>query len=114
MSLEIITTKSFEREAKRLARRYPSFPDDLESFKESLKASPLQGVELFPHVRKIRMSIKSKGRGKSGSARVITANALVAEHEGTIFLLLIYDKGESSAVDKNVLKSIVKNLDLPL
>jgi hypothetical protein len=48
------------------------------------------------------MAITSKGRGKSGSARVITANAIVAEHEGRITLLTIYDKEDASTVRLNV------------
>ena len=41
------------------------------NFLDSLQKSPYQGVELCPGIRKIRMAIASKGRGKAGSARVI-------------------------------------------
>ncbi|WP_069108556.1 hypothetical protein, partial [Bacteroides fragilis] len=74
--------------------------------------NPMQGTEIAPNIRKIRMPITAKGRGKSGGARVITYNAIVAEQEGKIYLLLIYDKADASSVKMNVIKQIVKDLGL--
>ena len=79
---------------------------------ESLQSNPLQGDEIAPHIRKIRMAITSKGKGKSGGARVITLNALVSEHDGTIYLLLIYDKADASTVKINVVMDVIKELGL--
>ena len=84
--------------------------DDLNDFKQSIEKNPYQGAELCPNIRKIRMPIASKGRGKAGSARVITANAIVAEHEGHIALLTIYDKADASTVKMNVIKEIARDL----
>ena len=72
MNLEIIRSDYFTKEFKRLAKRYRSLIDDYEAFLDNLRLNPLQGDEIAPHVRKIRMAITSKGRGKSGGARVIT------------------------------------------
>lgn len=85
---------------------------DMEEFSKSLEEDPLQGAELIPGVRKIRMAIKSKGGGKSGGARIITYNVLATEQEGDVYLLEIYDKSKYSTVKENVLKDIIKNLDL--
>lgn len=85
---------------------------DYERFLESLRQNPLQGVEIAPGIRKIRMPIAAKGRGKSGGARVITFNALVSEHDGVVYLLLIYDKADASNVKMNVVKEIVKEMGL--
>lgn len=82
--------------AKKLAKKYPSFKDDLAKFGKSLLESPKQGAELAPGIRKIRMAIKSKGKGKSGGARVITYNFITQEMDGKIVLLLIYDKEDAS------------------
>ncbi|MEO5114359.1 addiction module toxin RelE, partial [Bacteroides ovatus] len=81
-------------------------------FLDSLKENPLQGTEIAPKIRKIRMPITAKGRGKSGGARIITYNALVAEQEGKIYLLLIYDKADASNIKMNVVKEIIKDLGL--
>ena len=72
----------------------------------------LEIIEIAPNVRKIRMTINCKGRGKSGGARIITFNALVSEKEGTIALLLIYDKADASNIKMNVVKGIIKDLGL--
>lgn len=56
------------------------------------------------------MPIESKGRGKSGSARVVTANAIIAEHEGRIALLTIYDKSDASTIQLNVIRQMAREL----
>lgn len=110
MNLELITSDYFDKELKRLAKRYRGLADDYETFLDSLKKEPLQGTEIAPHIRKIRMPITAKGRGKSGGARVITYDALVAEREGKLYLLLIYDKADASNVKMNVLKQIIRTI----
>ena len=112
MSFEIITTAYADITIKKLSKRYRSFGEDIRAFRESLKQNPIQGVEIAPGIRKIRMPIASKGRGKSGGARVITFNALVSEQNGVIYLLLIYDKADASNVKMNVVKEIIKEMGL--
>ena len=107
MNYRIDVTKAFAKEAKRLAKKYPSFKQDYGGFLKSIKENPLQGDELTPGIRKIRMAIKSKGKGKSGGARVITYNILAEQKKGLVVLLLIYDKSDFSTVDINAVKKIV-------
>lgn len=114
MNFEIQTTNYFDAEAKRLAKRHRSFIDDLKDFQESLLANPYQGTELSPGIRKIRMAIGSKGRGKSGGARVITLTYLVNAQDGVVILLLIYDKADASNIKKNVVHKIVEDLGLDI
>ena len=110
MSYEIQTTKDFERSLKKLSKRYRSLYEDYGKFLDSLQDNPFQGVELYPNIRKIRMAIASKGEGKAGSARVITANAIVAEQQGSIALLTLYDKSDAVTVDINIVKQMAKEL----
>lgn len=112
MNFEIIASNYFDAEVKKLAKRYKSIADDLKELQNSLKKNPFQGTEIAPNVRKIRMTISSKGRGKSGGARVITFNALVSEKESIIALLLIYDKSDASTIKMNIVKEIIKDLGL--
>ena len=56
------------------------------------------GTDLGGGLRKIRMRIASKGKGKSGGARVITFTVIVAVDETEVNLLYIYDKAERSTV----------------
>ena len=111
MSFEISTTSEFESQAKALQKRYRSFKSDLKDL--VLKENPFQGVELSPGIRKIRMAIASKGRGKSGGARVITYTIVTAEMKGRVYLMNVYDKSDFSAVELSVIKKIAKDLDSP-
>ena len=114
MNFEIQTTSYFDTEAKRLAKRHRSFIDDLQDFQKSLLENPYQGTELSPGIRKIRLTIDSKGRGKSGGARVITFNYLVDEKNGVVILLLLYDKADASSIKINVVRKIIKELSLDI
>ncbi len=114
MSFEIQTTSYFDTEAKRLAKRYRSFIDDLQEFQKNLLDNPYEGTELSPGIRKIRLTIDSKGRGKSGGARVITFTYLVDEQNGVVILLLLYDKADASSIKMNVVRQIIKDLGLDL
>ena len=111
MSFEISTTPEFENQAKSLQKRHRSFKNDLKDFVISLKENPFQGVELSPGIRKIRMAITSKGRGKSGVARVITYTVVTAETDGRVYLMNVYDKSDFSTVELSVLKEIVRDLE---
>ena len=110
MNFKIQTTSYFDTEAKRLGKRYRSLVDDLKSVRDSITEDPFQGTEIMPGIRKVRMSIETKGRGKSGGARVITFTYLVSEESGNVILLLLYDKADASSVKSNVVKKIVKDL----
>lgn len=112
MSYKITATAEFRRHLKALAKRYSSIKSDLVNLAQSLEKDPLQGVELSPGIRKIRMAIASKGRGKSGGARVITYNVITTEQDGKIYLIDIYDKSEYSTVDIAVIHNVVKSLSL--
>ena len=114
MNCSIITSSYFDVAAKKLAKKYPSFKEDLINFGKSLLENPKQGTELAPSIRKIRMAIKSKGKGKSGGARVITYSFITQEMDGKIVLLLIYDKEDASTAKVNVLKEIIKEEGYPI
>lgn len=112
MSCNIIPTPSFARSLKALMKRYKSMRNDYDTFENELRKTPVQGTDLGNGLRKIRMSIASKGRGKAGGARVITYNVLTKELDGDVYLLEIYDKSDASNVKMNVIRAMVKNLNL--
>ena len=65
-NITVSVSDDFSKEAKRLAKKYPSFKQDYKEILESIKNNPLQGDEIAKNIRKIRMAIKAKGKGKSG------------------------------------------------
>ena len=109
-NITVSVSDDFAKEAKRLAKKYPSFKKDYKEFLESIKNNPLQGDEITKNIRKIRMAIKSKGKGKSGGARVITFNILTDVENGHVVFLLLYDKEDASTVKVNVVKQLVRDM----
>lgn len=107
MSFNIIPTPPFERELKQLAKKYPSIKNDIAALAEKLQENPKSGTPLGNDCYKIRMSIFSKGRGKSGGARVITYVQVVKTN---IFLLSIYDKADAAAISDKELRARLKRL----
>ena len=91
-------------------KKYPSLVQDLQTFQKLLIDNPFMGVELSGGFRKIRMSVKSKNKGKSGGARVITFNYMVNETCDKIVLVKIYDKSEENNVSDAQIKQIFETI----
>lgn len=109
MVVHIQTTHVFLKNVKKLAKRYISLKDDLCRFRESIEANPLQGVDLGDNMRKVRMAISSKGKGKSAGARIITYCAEQHEQNIQITLLTIYDKSDAESITDSELIAIRKS-----
>ncbi|HQN93259.1 MAG TPA: hypothetical protein PKV50_02150 [Prolixibacteraceae bacterium] len=112
MSLNVVTidvAKTFAKQAKRLAKRYPSFSSDLHLLFSELQTNPEMGENLGHNLRKIRMTIQSKGKGKRGGARIIAHHEIILEcSTHSILLLTIYDKSEKESLSKQEIASILK------
>jgi mRNA-degrading endonuclease RelE of RelBE toxin-antitoxin system len=109
MSYKINFTSDFERHAKRLSKKYKSLSSDLSKLVDQLKNDPESGIPLGNNLFKIRLRISSKGKGKSGGARVIT---FLLKREEEIYLVAIYDKSEVDSLSKEQLKSYLLNAGL--
>lgn len=107
MSYNVIPTPKFKKEAKRLTRKYASLKDELADFTLTLAETPNQGTSLGKSIFKVRLAIESKGKGKSGGARVIT---YVVTDDREVYLLTIYDKSEIKNVSDKVLKDLIKQI----
>lgn len=105
MSFNVYTTDFFDRELKKLAKKYPSIKNDFKALVDSLKEEPKQGQPLGKDCYKIRMAIASKGKGKSGGSRVISCVKIVAE---SVFLLSIYDKSDKESISDKELDNLLK------
>ncbi len=111
MKISIHITPEFERMAKSLAKKYKSFEDDYDTFLDELKDNPMIGSSLGNGVYKVRMAIASKGKGKSGGARVLTYHvSKLTDEIFDITLLSIYDKSEISNVSDSYIKQILKQV----
>jgi mRNA-degrading endonuclease RelE of RelBE toxin-antitoxin system len=107
MSFSVIPSDKFKKEAKRLSKKYPSLKQELTDLSQTLSTKPNTGTPLGNDIYKIRLAIKSKGKGKSGGSRVIT---YVVKENKEVYLLTIYDKAEFENVDDKTLKTIIRSL----
>lgn len=104
MIREVRFSDEFNRAFKRLKKRYRSLPADLKRLLVSLVSDPEQGTELYNGMRKLRLSIESKGRGKRGGGRVIIR--LTADATSLTFVY-IYDKSDMGNVSDEFLDQII-------
>lgn len=105
MNYKVSSIPLFDHQAKRLAKKYPSLKMDLATLIENLEAEAGQGKALGRNFFKIRLAIDSKGKGKSGGARVITFVKIV---QTTVYLASIYDKSEKANITDKELEQIFK------
>ncbi len=110
MGFRVIAVEGFERELKRLSKKYKSLKYDYLSLVESLEGNPLMGTSIGKDCYKIRMPIRSKGKGKSGGARVITYVKIVDE---TVYLLSIYDKSEQDSISEKEIANRLNSINKP-
>lgn len=104
MSFNVKSISVFERQAKRLIKKFPSLKTELQELIKTLKDEPQTGSSIGNNCYKVRLAIASKGKGKSGGARVITH---VHISETAVYLLTIYDKSEQSDVSDNEVKYLL-------
>jgi mRNA-degrading endonuclease RelE of RelBE toxin-antitoxin system len=104
MGFSVKTISVFERQAKRLIKKFPSLRKEIQNLVKELMDNPERGTSIGRDCYKIRIAIASKGKGKSGGARVITHLVL---KDGIVYLLSIYDKSDiESLTDKEILELI--------
>lgn len=116
MKIKVVTTDDFEKTAKPLLKKYASLKVELKALSDALKVNPTLGTSLGGNTFKIRLAIKSKRKGKSGGARVITYLDLDVfveteseEEYQRVFLLEIYDKSEKDSITSKEIKSLIDN-----
>jgi mRNA-degrading endonuclease RelE of RelBE toxin-antitoxin system len=101
MNYDIEVTSFFERQLKRLIKKFPSLKKEIVLLANSLRNNPTQGKGIGENCFKIRIAIASKGKGKSGGGRIVTH---IKVEQTKIYLLTIYDKSEQSDItDKDII-----------
>ncbi len=107
MNYNVIPTATFKTHAKKLVKKYPSLKEELIDLSILLSKNPDSGTALGNNTYKIRLAVKSKGRGKSGGMRIITFKV---DKNKEVYLLTIYDKAEMDSIDNKAIKLIIKQI----
>ncbi len=105
MSYKVGTLAHFDKELKVLSKKYVSLKQEIKDLGDSLAEDPTQGESLGKNCYKIRLAIKSKNRGKSGGARVISCVIAVSE---VVTLLSIYDKSDRADISDALLLQLLE------
>src|SRR5450759_4606498 len=105
MSYNIIATPKFSNDLKSLAKKYPSLKKEYPQLISALEQKPDYGTSIGNNCYKVRLAIRSKGKGKSGGARVITYIQITKE---AIVLISIYDKSEKANINDKEIKERLK------
>jgi mRNA-degrading endonuclease RelE of RelBE toxin-antitoxin system len=113
MNSNVILTDKFRKAAKRLTKKHKSLKSDLKRLFDELQTNPYLGDRLGEQTYKVRIAIKSKGRGKSGGGRVISyvdvaVEDRAEEDEVSVYLLMIYDKSEIENLPAHVVEGLLK------
>src|SRR5476651_1498110 len=106
MSYKIELTDNFKKEAKRLIKKYASLRTEIAELGKQLSQNPTMGMPLGNDVYKIRLSISSKNKGKSGGARIISFVKIIDE---TVYLLSIYNKGDKDTISDKEIEALLKD-----
>lgn len=107
MRYSVETIDNFEREARRLKKKYKSLKDELSQLIDDLEENPFLGVAMRDGFYKIRLAIRSKGKGKRSGARIVTCVRVVSE---TVYLMSIYDKSEQTNISNETLNQLLTEL----
>lgn len=108
MSYKVKTLVLFEKQAKRLFKKYPSLKNEIKQLILTIKENPNEGTPLGNNCFKIRLAIASKGKGKSGGARIISHIVVAKE---TVYLVSIYDKSELSSLSPAEIKMLLNQVE---
>jgi len=117
MKVIVRVSKSFKRQAKPLLKKFYSLNKELVQLEAELKDNPRLGKSIGQDSYKIRLAVKSKGKGKSGGLRIIShldteIIGLIEKEEDTIFvnLISIYDKSETASISSKELQNLIAGL----
>jgi hypothetical protein len=105
MHFNVKSIAVFEKQAKRLVKKYASLKKELLKLVQELKENPQQGTSIGKNCFKIRLAVASKGKGKSGGARVIIHVVIT---DVTVYLLTIFDKSEQENIGHEELQELLK------
>jgi len=108
MSYRVFTIPQFEKDVKKLSKKFKNIKKDLKILVNSLKENPKEGTHLGDGVYKIRLANSSIPIGKSGGFRVIT---YLIDNEKKIYLLSIYSKTQQDTISDNDLREILKSFN---
>jgi mRNA-degrading endonuclease RelE of RelBE toxin-antitoxin system len=109
MNLSIKTLSCFEKDVKKLFKKYKQLANDLKVLNKELLENPKSGIELGSGCYKIRLANSSMPTGKSGGFRIIY---YYIDSDNNLYLMSIYSKNELENIDEKIILQILKENNL--
>ena len=104
MKYKIETIPRFEKDVKKLKKKFPKIKNDLVRFVNQLLLNSKMGIDLGENIFKVRIPNSSIPTGKSGGFRIIT----YYKKDSILYLVTIYSKTEQDNILTDKLKRIIK------
>ena len=106
MEYNVVLHEIFSKEFKSLLKKYPSLKQDVQAIIDNIENELALAIDLGDGFKKIRINIKSKGKGSSGGGRIISYETIITVDETQVLFGTIYNKGDFNTVDIVILKKI--------
>ena len=100
------TTELFDKQAKKLGKKYRNIKSDLNTFLSNFETLHLQSTSIKKNLFKVRIANTNKNKGKSAGYRVYYYIQL----EETTYLLTIYDKSEVEMINEDLLIELIEEI----
>ncbi len=100
------TTELFDKQAKKLGKKYRNIKSDLKTFLSNFETLHLQATSIKKNLFKVRIANTNKNKGKSAGYRVYYYIQL----EETTYLLTIYDKSEVEMINEDLLIELIEEI----
>ena len=111
MNYQYLTTEAFDRQTRKLSRKYRNIHLDITAFQKDFDAGRVRGMPipgLEGKVYKIRVKSTDMKRGKRGGFRII----YYLQEEELVVLLTIYAKVEREDIPVKEIQEILDELEL--
>ena len=104
--MEFRTVSLFDKQYKKLAKKYNLIQDDVEELINDFDDLHLQATPIKTNLYKIRLANSNKNKGKRAGYRIY----YYIKIKTTVHLLTIYDKSEIQMIDESVLVGLIKDI----
>lgn len=107
MHYNILTLPEFDKNVKKLSKRYKNIKNDLTKLTNDLQSDSDLGIHLFGMCYKIRLANSSVPTGKSKGFRVII---YYMDKSDTLYLLNIYSKSDKDTISDSEIIELLKQV----
>ena len=104
--MEFRTVALFDKQFKKLSKKYNLIKDDVEELVDNFDDLHLQATPIKTNLYKIRLANSNKNKGKRAGYRIY----YYIKIETTVHLLTIYDKSEIQMINESVLVDLIKDI----